>query len=555
MWALLGIALAAPPPAGQPLNASGNPVLRGDLAQRVADGAPTGEVQVVAELAPGADVGPLLAAAPGATVEAVAAPWVQLRLPWSELGKAAAAPGVRLIRRPYRPHPQEVTSQGVAEVLDQDWHAAGFTGAGVRVAILDVGFDGYEDLLGTELPDAVNADLRATWRSSEHGTDVAEIVHDMAPDAALDLYSFDTDVEFMVALMRIADSDAAVVNASIGFDNVWHADGTSPWTEAVDRLVDGGTAWMSAAGNEVGNYHIGAVTDTDGDGWLEIEGLEDFPIYGDEGEVEVSIRWSEPFAGASTDLDLFVQDSNGTRCGTSRGFQNGDDDPYEHVDCELDDGGDAATLSIELYSGTPEGLTVWIYADEGLPDAYATRPGTLTLPADGHNVVSVAAWDWEDNRLMDYSSRGPTDDGRLKPDLAAPSYVRTATSPSGFGGTSAATPHVTGAAALVLQAGLASDPGALADWLRAHTEDRSDPGPDNLFGYGILRLGEPPSSAPDDTDDPDDTDVTEDSDPTPAAPHVEPRSSVWACGAAPAGPWWLALFALGLLRRSSSSRA
>ena len=46
----------------------------------------------------------------------------------------------------------DVVSEGAAVTRAPLWHGAGFTGSGVKVAILDPGFQGYQALLGTELP-------------------------------------------------------------------------------------------------------------------------------------------------------------------------------------------------------------------------------------------------------------------------------------------------------------------------------------------------------------------------------------------------------------------
>src|SRR5690606_460393 len=61
-----------------------------------------------------------------------------------------------------------------------------------------------------------------------------------------------------------------------------------------------------------------------------------------------------------------------------------------------------------------------------------------------------------------------------------------------FSGTSAAAPVVAGAAALFLHAGLAHDATSLGDLIRNSTVDRGDIGPDTSYGYGELRLPEPP---------------------------------------------------------------
>jgi hypothetical protein len=98
-----------------------------------------------------------------------------------------------------------------------------------------------------------------------------------------------------------------------------------------------------------------------------------------------------------------------------------------------------------------------------------------------------------------YSSEGPTDDGRLKPDIAAPTNVLiTSGDPeseavNACGGTSCAAPHVGGAAAL-LWAEVAADGGAgsvaqrVRDRLVAQALDVGVPGPDSVFGAGRLRL-------------------------------------------------------------------
>jgi hypothetical protein len=100
-------------------------------------------------------------------------------------------------------------------------------------------------------------------------------------------------------------------------------------------------------------------------------------------------------------------------------------------------------------------------------------------------------------QIAAYSNRGPTNDGRTKPDIAAPSCLASAIYSPCFTGTSAATPVAAGAAALLLQAGLAVPGRPLAAALKHRTLDLSPLGPDQASGWGLLRLGPPPATGVD----------------------------------------------------------
>lgn len=115
-------------------------------------------------------------------------------------------------------------------------------------------------------------------------------------------------------------------------------------------------------------------------------------------------------------------------------------------------------------------------------------PGIIA-PADGDSVIAVGAAD-SLGEVMPFSSRGPTYDGRIKPDVLAMGELVASirwyehTGPWPFGGTSGATPLVAGACALILQMNPDWSPIEVREalWSTASHADH----PDNDFGWGVI---------------------------------------------------------------------
>src|SRR5262249_47214116 len=118
------------------------------------------------------------------------------------------------------------------------------------------------------------------------------------------------------------------------------------------------------------------------------------------------------------------------------------------------------------------------------PAADSSSPGEVTVGAiDPPMGTTIAV----------YSSQGPTNDGRIKPDVGAASCVRSFTyRASCFNGTSAATPVVAGAAALMLSAQAASTPSGVKQYLLSNAVDRGTSGTDSIYGTGEVVLPSPP---------------------------------------------------------------
>ncbi|MFN8121777.1 MAG: S8 family serine peptidase [Thermoleophilia bacterium] len=94
----------------------------------------------------------------------------------------------------------------------------------------------------------------------------------------------------------------------------------------------------------------------------------------------------------------------------------------------------------------------------------AVADGSVLTPGDARGAPTVGAVPWQSRSLAPYSSKGPTEDGRVKPDVSGPTYVTANPGFPGTAGTSAATAHVAGAAVLLRARRLAQGlPAAVGD--------------------------------------------------------------------------------------------
>lgn len=133
-----------------------------------------------------------------------------------------------------------------------------------------------------------------------------------------------------------------------------------------------------------------------------------------------------------------------------------------------------------------------IAASHGMPVVNAVGnlgpgPGTLNAPSDGDSVFAVGAVDSQD-LVAGFSSRGPTADGRIKPDACARGVdcvlVAGSTGYTWGNGTSFATPLVSSAAALLLEAHPEWTSLEALEALRLTASQAQSP--DNDYGWGVV---------------------------------------------------------------------
>ncbi|MGQ9677551.1 MAG: S8 family serine peptidase, partial [Chloroflexota bacterium] len=448
---------------------------------------------------------------------------IQGWLPFEALENVAAQESVLYIRQPIEAQLLEgyATTEGLAPMNASAWHAAGYRGSGVKIAIIDGGFQGYTAKLGTDLPSSVTVrnfvDGEYDWQvdgTSEHGTACAEIIYDIAPQAQLYLAKVDNQLDLQEAVTWARTNQVDIISTSLCWHNLTPGDGTGFFANLVNQANANGIFWATAAGNYRERHWGGTYNDTDGDNWHDFApGDEINYIYGADGNpwpipagyrIEVFLRWDD-WTSHNQDYDLLLYRYDGvslTLVAFSVNQQNGGagQNPTEGFRYVTSGSTAYYGFAIRRWSATrPVNFEAFATTAPRIESpVYARSLGNL---ADSPGAVTVAALDVSSPYPQEsYSSEGPTNGpggtasgGFVKPDIAAYANVSTVSYGSGyFDGTSAATPHVAGAAALVLSAYPTYTQAQLRSFLEGRAIDMGTAGKDNQFGFGRLNLGNPP---------------------------------------------------------------
>lgn len=394
----------------------------------------------------------------------------------------------------------------------------GYTGAGIKVAVMDTGIDyDHPDLGGCFGPgcrvetgwdfvgDAFNADDTSPYYNPipvpdddpddcyGHGTHVAGIigasgtVTGVAPGVTFGSYRVfgcegSTTSDIMLAAMEMALADGMdILNMSIGSAYQWPQ---YPTAAAADRLVNNGMVVVASIGNNganglysagapgLGKKVIGVAAYDNTNVFLPYFTVNDTPI----GYVTMTFSPVPPVSGSEEIAYL------GRGCVDADTATPGDQtDPYL-----ADPNGKVALVYRGVCSfGEKAARAIAAGATAVLihNNAAGVFNGTLGAPlADPKPVVGISLADglfiraqtapvyltWTDQQasfpsptgglISSFSSYGLSPDLTLKPDIGAPGGNIYSTYPlekggyATMGGTSMSSPHVAGAAALLLQA-------------------------------------------------------------------------------------------------------
>ncbi len=411
-----------------------------------------------------------------------------------------------------------VVSQGLeragADVLGR---VAG-GGEGLLIAVLDLGFGqnlGAQQARG-ELPPAGQletlsfdaaggfAGTNAYGNRTNHGELIAQTVFDYAPKARYLLVNYHTEADFLAAAEAlIARRPDIVVHSNSFIEGPF--DGTSPSARAVDRAAAAGILWFNSAGNYAQRHWSGEWIDADADADLDWPNGDSWTFQRSAGlPITFALSWASPPGGPATDLDLVLErlDASGAwlpAMGSSDRQAAGAPTAERIVGYSPPAEG-VFRLRVVLTSGPPpEGPLTLFSREIAVTDIGGTAVSSTPTPGDAAGAIAVGAVNWRGDRFKGYSSQGPSDDGRLKPDLVAPTDTRLM-GPIGarsVGGTSIAAPNAAGAAAVLLAAnrrvGLFPSAGEVRGQLAALAVNLGAPGADPVFGAGRVRVNiDPP---------------------------------------------------------------
>ena len=250
------------------------------------------------------------------------------------------------------PTPLAPTRTGGAVAHGADaWQAAGYKGQGVKIGIIDVGYDGYSALVPGELPSPsgescyrpLNKCLFGNLRFIDnHGTAVAEAVADIAPQSSLYLEAPVYEGEFQMAVRWLSKTIGVdVIVQSLAWHYDGPGDGAAPQAlsiikNASDAVNNDDVIWINAAGNEASRTWFSTSDQYSNDtasgafprtrdfiNFNAAAGLSTAPgatapahcnrtNLPDSGVYYFHLRWADQWSNAATDLDLYLTSTSST---------------------------------------------------------------------------------------------------------------------------------------------------------------------------------------------------------------------------------------------------
>ena len=435
---------------------------------------------------------------------------VQGWLPAAALDVIAALDFVKEVRPPGYPTRHSGAQLTAGDAVHQASTARstlGLSGHGVTVGVISDGVDHLANAVASgDLPASA---LILKNPGGDEGTAMLEIVHDLAPGAALAFYGPTTSADMVVGINQLAASGARViVDDFTFFDEPKFQDGMI--AQAARNFATGGRVYVTSAGNQAQKHYRAPYVRTPGNATYPF-----FHNYASGGidigntlsigpgcNLRVILQWNNPNGASRDDFDLgLLRASDNAAVAQSINFQTGTQNAYEALSFTNTAGAPLqvfiAIAEFSLASASSSiVLDYFVYTRCGIALQYVTSADSVIGHAAVSEVLSVAAVNVDTPTLAEpYSSRGPgsisfpTPQSRPVPNISGVDCVTTQVGALGvfsypFCGTSAAAPHVAAMAALVIERNSTLTSQQIRDVLMGTAIDLGSPGFDFTFGSG-----------------------------------------------------------------------
>jgi hypothetical protein len=445
----------------------------------------------------------------GSRVQAKAKHSMRVEIPIRELENVATSiKDFADIIPPMRPKEHAVTSEGVALMNADHWHTVGDSGAGVKVAVIDGGFMSLTDAQTEgDIPSSyVSQDFTGTGlqTGTAHGTAVAEAIFDLVPKAEFYLYKIADGTDFENAKDACISNGIDIVNHSMGWFNTGgYYDGTGFICNIVNDALSNGILWVNSAGNSAEDHYRATFTD-DGQGnhyfgypFDSINSIGPDSVhlwYHDMGEtIIITLNWDD-YTYSDQDYDLYLYrylgGGNWALADSSTDRQTGFFTfPEEAIVYTNPHANGLYGVLVKKYSTSIDWDFTLFNLDKSF--GYHTDSSSLTDPATITDVVTVGAINrinYTSGPQENFSSQGPTTDGRTKPDVAAPDNCNSYAYGYWYG-TSLSSPHTAGVCALIKSRFPGYNNSEIRDYLYTNcTVDLGTAGKDNIYGWGKVEM-------------------------------------------------------------------
>ena len=434
---------------------------------------------------------------------------------------------------------QQAASGAIAAHGVQAWHDAGFKGKGVKIGVIDRGFAGMQQHMGTELPVPKGVrcyypvlDFRITDNFTENisdcenpelgddsvGAAALEAVYDIAPEAEYYIASVSQDRFYHFDLKGIVQwmNGEGVSVILFTHDGGWSGpgDGTSAYPDSelktLDSAVSQGMTWISPTSDRALDTWTGFFRDMDGNNVHEFaHGVECNDVaLGPNSTFSAQLRWNDEWLKATRDLEVdLVDKADGRSVAFSGRHDDLPFDPNELLTYTTPDTQTSYCLKVILKSQSDTPLIFGIQAYTGHSLAYPSVYGSVTSPAESNNqgMLAVGATAYDNNtEIRPFSGRGPMMNRNTKPDIVGADGAYSAVLGKNWASTAQAAGHVAGLAALVKQDRQNDAPEKIAEYLKEQASSRpaeqgdlrQDPNLNNTWGHGFAMLGDAPAAPP-----------------------------------------------------------